>query len=140
MNCQKERTEPILNNTLDEEILFIFEIDKEDFNHQIKMEGPEFAGGDKKLYNYVNAKLGNLGDKSIENREIEVQFEVSISGKVKNVNVLKAGEQSTLLKENIISIFQNMPKWKPGTYNSKIAGYKLIYNHQSRSMFLSALQ
>lgn len=141
ISCQKELSEPILNNIPDKEVFFIFEVDEEeDFNHPIKVAEPEFVGGNKKLYNYINAKLENFGIKSNEIRDIEVEFEVPINGKIKDVKVLKAAEKSKLLKERLTSIFQNMQKWKPGIYKNKIVGYKLNYTHQSGGIFLTPLK
>lgn len=88
------------------------------FGYEIQVQ-PEFPGGEEELDKFIkqnikypiNCKENEIGGKVI------VRFVVSKTGKVKNVEIAKHSDRE--LENEVIRVINLMPRWKPGTQNSK---------------------
>ena len=80
----------------------------------ITNELPEFPGGDKALYEYINKNL-KYPKEAIE-ADIEglvvVRFNVDKEGEINNIEVVKS--LGSGCDEEVIRVVREMPKWTPG--------------------------
>ncbi len=80
---------------------------------------PEFPGGDKELFKYVQATIKyptEAYEQKIEGRVI-LQFVVEKDGSISNVKVVR--HVHPLLDEEAVHVIENMPKWEPGRQRGK---------------------
>lgn len=89
---------------------------------------PEFVGGYLEMGKYVSKNLSLDKWESKPSGKIFVRFDVLKDGTVENVEILKGAEKSPILRQNLIAIFQNMPKWNPGEdYTGKVIKIKMVF-------------
>lgn len=89
---------------------------------------PEFIGGYLEMGKYVSKNLSLDKWESKPSGKIFVRFDVLEDGTVENVEILKGAEKSPILRQNLIAIFQNMPKWNPGEdYTGKVIKIKMVF-------------
>jgi hypothetical protein len=89
---------------------------------------PEFVGGNLKMGKYISKNLSLDKLESKPSGKIFVSFDVLEDGKIENVEILKGAEKSPILRQNLIAIFQNMPKWSPGEdYTGKAIKIKMVF-------------
>lgn len=87
---------------------------------------PEFVGGYLEMGKYISKNLSLDKFESKPSGKIFVRFDVLEDGTVENVEILKGAEKSPILRQNLIAIFRNMPKWSPGEdYTGKIIKIKI---------------
>lgn len=87
---------------------------------------PEFPGGDKELFKYVQATIKyptEAYEQKIEGRVI-VQFVVEKDGSISDVKVVR--KIHPLLDAEAVRVIENMPKWEPGTQRGKIVRVRYI--------------
>ena len=78
-------------------------------------ESPEFVGGNAKMYVYILKTLKYEKENSLcICVNVNIQFDVLEDGKLENVTVYKSKGICPLLERELVTVFQNMPKWKPG--------------------------
>ena len=80
---------------------------------------PAFLGGSKAMFKYLskNVKYPKADlEKKLEGKAI-VQFIVEPDGRLTNVKAVRS--PSAAMGEEVVRVFKNSPKWKPGTVNGK---------------------
>ncbi|MBA4851783.1 hypothetical protein [Emticicia sp. BO119] len=87
-----------------------------------KIESPELIGGKIEMYKYILAKIEPYKAEDRNCNKIYVQFYVSVDGKVE---IMKGVENCPLLKQKIITAFQNMPKWQSGKVEDKVTKLRM---------------
>lgn len=122
ISCQKELNDVELSKIRKEEIAL----------ENVETKKPEFKGGEKELLKYISSKIENYGLKDDTCCKVVVKFNISIDGRIENVNILNGGICS--FKQKIIDIFQGMPKWKPGTLNKEPTKCLIYYLHQRKKL------
>ncbi len=110
----------------------------EDSKWKAVLPNPEFAGfifvdswakfihGQKGIDNYILNSTSYPEEaykKKIEGI-ILVEFEVTKSGKIGNVNVIQGGNE--LLEQEAIRVIENMPNWKPAIQKGKPISLKYV--------------
>ena len=81
---------------------------------------PDFVGGTSAMMHYFQENLKypmDLADKNLE-AKIFVKFEVSKSGKVKNIRIVRGSEHDAF-NEEATRVISNMPNWTPGIKDGK---------------------
>jgi len=81
-------------------------------------EMPQFPGGERELYKYLNAAPLQADIKSSE--KIWVRFLVDTMGRVQNV-IVKQGLEDSTMNQIAIDHIKKMPSWKPGKSIGKLA-------------------
>jgi TonB family protein len=87
---------------------------------------PMFPGGKAALKSYIHSRLQypeSAKKKGIQG-EVQVQFVVSATGKVEDVQVVHSTYQG--FDEPAMKVFQNMPDWKPGTQRGKPVNVQVV--------------
>ncbi|RFS16012.1 energy transducer TonB [Emticicia sp. C21] len=126
ISCQKELNEVVLaKNPREKEI------------ERVEIEDPVFKGGEKELFKYISTKIKSYGFKDDTCCKVVVRFSISAYGRVENVNILNGGV--CLFKEELIKIFQDMPKWKPGMFNKESSKFVIYYLHQRKRLLIHSL-
>ena len=98
--------------------------DESDPVYRDEEQKPEFPGGDKELFKYVQATIKyptEAYEQKIEGRVI-VQFVVEKDGSISNVKVVR--HVHPLLDEEAVRVIENMPKWEPGRQRGKAVRVK----------------
>jgi TonB family protein len=92
------------------------EEDKVFGNYQLQ---PEFPGGTRELYAFINAnlKMPREAKKAGITGRVFLSFTVEVTGEIKNVAVLKG--LGFGCDEEAIRLVESMPKWKPGALYGK---------------------
>lgn len=78
---------------------------------------PEFPGGEKALFEYINTKtryLQSAVDDSIEGRVI-LKFVIKANGETRDIQVLRSLRYD--LDDECIRVIKEMPTWKPARQN-----------------------
>ena len=80
---------------------------------------PEFPGGERKLYDYLNSKLKYPEDARESRIQglVLVDFTIDKDGSITDVQIRSSVFKS--LDEEAIRVIANMPKWKPGELDQK---------------------
>lgn len=77
-------------------------------------ENPEFIGGILKMYLYIGKTLKYEKENGLcICVNVNIQFDVLEDGKLENVTVYKSKGVCPQLEKELVTVFQNMPKWKP---------------------------
>ncbi len=82
---------------------------------------PEFPGGEKSLFNYIQDQVPfpeRLREINAD-ATVYVSFVVTHEGKVTMVEILRGIPNESSLDRSIIKAFENMPNWKPGRNGAK---------------------
>jgi protein TonB len=80
-------------------------------------EMPEFPGGEKALFKYINDNTV-YPEKAIDNRiegKVILRFVVSKEGFVKRIQILRGVDP--VLDQEAVRVISEMPRWKPGKNN-----------------------
>ncbi len=80
---------------------------------------PMFPGGRKELkkHIYSHLKYPESAKKKGISGEVQVQFVVTTSGKLENIQVARSSYEG--FNKPAIAVFNNMPDWKPGSQRGK---------------------
>ena len=84
---------------------------------------PEFPGGIQEFYKYLSQNLHISPNQLIKGKVI-VTFDIGLKGDVEEPTIIK-GILTEGAKKEIIRVFNESPKWKPGIQNNK--PYKMQY-------------
>ncbi|RFS16011.1 energy transducer TonB [Emticicia sp. C21] len=78
-------------------------------------KSPEFIGGLVKMYSYIGKTLKYEKENGLcVCVNVNIQFDVLEDGELDNVTVYKSKGVCPKLEKELVTVFQNMPKWKPG--------------------------
>ncbi|WP_353139104.1 energy transducer TonB [Pseudopedobacter sp.] len=83
---------------------------------------PEFPGGIKEFYNYINKNMKYPEwekENNIQGR-VTATFVVEKDGSITNINILRTVTGSKNLNTETIRLLQNMPRWIPAKQGDKI--------------------
>ncbi len=88
------------------------------FLHEIQ-EKPEFPGGEEALARFLNKNVEypEICKENGITGKVIVRFVVSKTGRVKDVEIAKHADRE--LEKEVIRVVNLMPKWKPGSQNTK---------------------
>jgi len=100
MPFEPELTETVLN--------------PDDMVYNIVEQMPEFYGGSETLKLYVQSRLKNIENENNLSGKIIVNFVVDENGVVSNPKIKKTVQGLQNYEKTIITIFNEMPKWKAG--------------------------
>ncbi|MFD2523598.1 hypothetical protein [Emticicia soli] len=115
--CKRELD--ISASASEEEIVCIFPIQQ--------IEYPEFIGSKTEMVKYILTKIEPYKVEDSRCHKMFISFSILEDGKVEQIEVMKGGEHCPILKEKIIALSANMPKWKPGKIEDKVAKIKMIF-------------
>ena len=76
----------------------------------------KFRFGDDSVVFYIKKNF-HVYKKTDKNETVVVKFIVERDGK--NSNLTFVSENSTLLKEDVLKMFDNLPRWEPGIQSGK---------------------
>ena len=79
-----------------------------------QFDAPSYKGGESKMLEHIVAELKNKGVTVPRKGSVEVSFEVSQSGSLHNVTVVKG--LNAALDEALVDVFKNM-SWNPALYS-----------------------
>jgi periplasmic protein TonB len=87
------------------------------FNPEIPVENadvqPEFPGGMKKLYDFLQRNLNNPKDmEEGEGVSVKVKFVVGFDGKLKSFDIVQDGGED--FNREVLRVLKKMPAWIPG--------------------------
>ncbi|MFT4601178.1 MAG: TonB family protein [Arenicella sp.] len=85
-----------------------------------------FPGGEGKMFNWLSKNV-NYPQSALDNKEggvVQVQFNVSASGKLKNIKIIKS--ISPALDKEAIRLVNAMPKWNPALIDGKPIEVKYV--------------
>jgi TonB family protein len=85
------------------------------FGVQMSQSQPQFSGGDDSLAIFIqrNFKYAKQEQSKGTNGQVNVGFTIDKDGNVKDPTVLSGGTKE--VNDEIIRVFNMMPKWKPAT-------------------------
>ena len=85
---------------------------------------PQFPGGKKTLYKYLNLSLQypDSAQKAEKEGHVIVAFIIDRTGKVKNPQIISGVNKA--FNEEVIRVVKNLPKWKPGVHNGEKVNVK----------------
>ena len=94
-------------------------VEGEEIFQSVKVK-PEFIGGKKKMYEFINSNVRHPRE-AAENGVsglVYVRFVVEKNGKITNPKLLKGIGSGC--DEEAIRVIAMMPNWKPGAHNGKV--------------------
>jgi periplasmic protein TonB len=77
---------------------------------------PEFPGGYEELMNFIRKNL-RVPAKDRDFGAVYTTFVIDEEGNVRDIKVIRGGSKE--FNDHVISVFQSMPKWKPGMQDGK---------------------
>jgi len=89
---------------------------------------PDYPGGMSEMVKFINQNLiypKELVETDFNGR-IFVQFIVTKTGDIENVNIAKGVDEKNGLNQEAIRIVKQMPKWKPGINKGKEVNVKMV--------------
>ncbi len=86
---------------------------------------PEYPGGMEEFDKYIIRNLRGLDMVETPTLRIQIRFVVEKDGSLTHVEVLRDGGYPSIGK-NLVKLFENSPKWKPGIYNGQAARVSYI--------------
>lgn len=100
------------------------EIDTEKIYNALQVDKkPEFPGGETKLNQYI---LENLSlTEPVVPELMLVQFIITTEGKLEDIKVVRGKDK--VLKDKVISLFQNAPLWKPAELQGEKVKVQMTY-------------
>lgn len=79
---------------------------------------PQFPGGDEAMYRWLAENM-NYPASTVDIRgsfRIIAQFEISVAGKIENIEIIQ-GCRFTPLDREVVRLIESMPDWTPGYVN-----------------------
>lgn len=105
----------------------------EDVIYTVCEDMPEFPGGTKAMYKFIEDNLQypqDAGEINVQGHCL-VQFIVEKDGTLSDIEVVRsAGHQS--FDQEAVRVVKMMPKWKPGSQKEKIVRCKYIISFKWR--------
>jgi len=89
---------------------------------------PEYPGGDQELYSFINQNF-KFPQETLEAGKVSGRFVISFivekDGTITDIQVVRSFEEH--FDKAMISIFEQMPKWKPGEHLGKVVRTKYTW-------------
>ena len=92
--------------------------------YYIVEEMPEYPGGEKEMFNFIFSNF-NYPEGVNACCKITIEFIVDKDGGIKNIKIVKGLEK--MFDEEMLRVFNLMPKWKPGRQRGKAVPVKMKY-------------
>lgn len=98
--------------------------DKNEFLCTFAEELPQYPGGIKKLYKYINENIQWPDSQSCVEGKVFVSFVVECDGSITNIEVVRG--RSRDYDKAALKVFQNMPKWDPAKQRGQPVRAKMM--------------